>query len=122
MEIGQALPIQWTWWRHQMETFSALLAICVGNSSVTGEIPAKGQWRELWVFFCAWINGWVNNRGNGDLRFRRAHYDVNAMMCETRSRLGPEFSWSYDLVDHSPKRYHGAKAIAQEKYNWNNMI
>ena len=26
-----------TWWRHQMETFSALLAICVGNSPVTHE-------------------------------------------------------------------------------------
>ena len=24
-----------TWWRHQMETFSALLALCAGNSSVT---------------------------------------------------------------------------------------
>ena len=30
------------WWRHQMETFSALLAICVGNSPVPGEFPA--QW------------------------------------------------------------------------------
>ena len=27
------------WWRHQMETFSALLAICAGNSPVTGERP-----------------------------------------------------------------------------------
>ena len=25
-----------TWWRHQMETFSALLALCAGNSPVTG--------------------------------------------------------------------------------------
>ena len=30
-----------TWWRHQMETFSALLAICVGNSPVTGEFPTQ---------------------------------------------------------------------------------
>ena len=30
-----------SWWRHQMETFSALLAICVGNSPVTGEFPAQ---------------------------------------------------------------------------------
>ena len=29
------------WWRHQMETFSALLAICEGNSPVTGEFPAQ---------------------------------------------------------------------------------
>ena len=30
-----------SWWRHQMETFSALLAICAGNSLVTGEFPAQ---------------------------------------------------------------------------------
>ena len=29
------------WWRHQMETFSALLAFCVGNSPVTGECPSQ---------------------------------------------------------------------------------
>ena len=30
-----------TWWRHQMETFSALLAFCAGNSPVTVEFPAQ---------------------------------------------------------------------------------
>ena len=29
------------WWRHQMETLFALLAICVGNSLVTGEFLAQ---------------------------------------------------------------------------------
>ena len=29
------------WWRPQMKTFSALLAICVGNSPVSGEFPAQ---------------------------------------------------------------------------------
>ena len=33
------LPL--TWWHHQMETFSLLLAICAGNSPVTGEFPAQ---------------------------------------------------------------------------------
>ena len=31
-----------SWLRHQMETFSALLALCAGNSPVNGEFPA--QW------------------------------------------------------------------------------
>ena len=31
----------WSWWRHQMETFSALLAICAGNSPVPGEFPTQ---------------------------------------------------------------------------------
>ena len=30
------------WWRHQMETFSALLAICAGNSPVPCEFPTQG--------------------------------------------------------------------------------
>ena len=30
-----------TWWRYQMETFSALLAICAGNSPVPGEFPTQ---------------------------------------------------------------------------------
>ena len=30
-----------TWWRRHMEAFSALLAIFVGNSPVSGEFPAR---------------------------------------------------------------------------------
>ena len=30
-----------SWWRHQMETFSALLALCAGNSPVPGEFPVQ---------------------------------------------------------------------------------
>ena len=46
-----------TWWRHQMETFSALLAICAGNSSVAGEFPAKRPaTRSFDVFFDLRLN------------------------------------------------------------------
>ena len=30
-----------TWWCHQMDTFSELMALCVGNSPVTGEFPTQ---------------------------------------------------------------------------------
>ena len=30
-----------SWWRHQVETFSALLAICAGNSPFPGEFPTR---------------------------------------------------------------------------------
>ena len=33
--------ISFAWWRHQMETFSSLLAICAGNSPASGEFPAQ---------------------------------------------------------------------------------
>ena len=70
-----------SWWRHQMETFSALLALCAGNSSVPVKSPHKGQWRGALLFclICAWINDWVNNREAGDLRGHCGHYDVNVI-------------------------------------------
>ena len=41
-----------SWWRHQMETFSALLALCAGNSLVTGEFPSQRPvTRSIDVFF-----------------------------------------------------------------------
>ena len=41
-----------SWWRHQIETFSVLLAICAGNSPVPGEFPAKRPvTRSFDVFF-----------------------------------------------------------------------
>ena len=76
-----------TWWRHQMETFSALLALCAGNS------PRKGQWRGALIFFfiCAWINGGVNNREAGDLGLHRAHYDVTVMSVATSCHYCNDF-------------------------------
>ena len=53
--------IMHAWWRHPMETFSALLAFCAGNSPVPVNYPHKCQWRGALMFFliCAWINDWV---------------------------------------------------------------
>ena len=61
------------------ETFSALLVLCVGNSSVSGEFPHKGQLHGALMFslICACINGWVTNREAGDLRDHHAHYHCN---------------------------------------------
>ena len=45
------------WWRHQMETFSALLAICAGHSSVTSEFPGQRPVpRSFDVFFDLRLN------------------------------------------------------------------
>ena len=41
----------WSWWHHQMEPFSALLAICVGNSPVTGEFPSQRPVTRSFNFF-----------------------------------------------------------------------
>ena len=69
-----------SWWRHQMETFSALLAICAGNS-VAGEIPAQMPvTRNFDVFFDLRLNKRLSkHRKVGDLRRFHAHYDVTVM-------------------------------------------
>ena len=46
-----------SWWRHQMETFSALLTLCVGNSPVTGEFATQRPLtRSFHVFFDLRLN------------------------------------------------------------------
>ena len=55
-----------TWCRHQMETFSALLAICAGNSPVTSEFPAQRP--VTWsfdVFFDLHLNKWLSKQSWG---------------------------------------------------------
>ena len=41
-----------TWWRNQMEKFSALLALFAGNSPVTGEFPAQRPVTRSFDVFC----------------------------------------------------------------------
>ena len=55
-----------TWWRHQMEL--------TGHRGIS---RTKASDAELWCFL--WSDGWVNNRDAGDLRRRRAQYDVIVM-------------------------------------------
>ena len=70
------------WWRHQMESFSALLPLCAGNSPAPVNPPQKCQCRAALTFFliCVWITAWINNREAGDLRRHCAHYDVIVML------------------------------------------
>ena len=60
-EVTERMPLtqcQWgAWWRHQMETFSAFLALCAGNSPVTGEFPSQRPvTRSFHVFFDLRLN------------------------------------------------------------------
>ena len=86
--IERSLKI--TWWRHHMETFSALLALCAGNSPVTGDFPAQRPVTRALIFclIFVWIIDWVNNREAGDLRRHRGHYDIIVMM-NRRSKPNP---------------------------------
>ena len=52
-----------SWWRHQLEIFSALLAFCAGNSLVNGEFPAQRS--VTWsfdLFFGLRMNKWLSKQ------------------------------------------------------------
>ena len=78
-----------------METFSALLAICAGNSPASGEFPAQRPvTRSFDVFYDLRRNKRLsNNRKAGDLRRFRSHYDVivmiNSIIIVTSNGMSP---------------------------------
>ena len=41
-----------SWWCHQMEAFSALLALCAGNSPMTGDFPSQRPVTRSFDVFC----------------------------------------------------------------------
>ena len=81
------------WWRHQMETFSALLAVCAGNSPVPGEFPTQRPvTRGFDVFFDLRLNnrlskqwwGWWNENLSRSLwRHRNAIWHQWSPDCGT---------------------------------------
>ena len=112
-------PITWfvqinalAWWRHQMETFSALLALCEGNPPVTSLRPVTRSFDVSLT--CAWTNGWAINQDIGDLRLCGAYYDVTVMGItkytlkredpnKTRSRRMSYTSWEKSVLIRQPQ-------------------
>ena len=99
-----------SWWHHQMETFSALLAICAGNSPVPGEFPAQRPvTRSFDVFFDLRLNkrlskqswGWWFETLSWSLW---CHCNVNDICSELYQYLS-EFDFSTLFYD-VPGLYH----------------
>ena len=55
-----------SWWRHQMEIFSPLLALCEGNSPVTGGFPLQRSLASSLIF--SWLR--LNKRLSKQSRHR----------------------------------------------------
>ena len=54
------------WWRHQMETFIAVLALCAGNSPVPGKFPSQRPvTRSFDIFFDLRMNKRLNEQSLG---------------------------------------------------------
>ena len=72
-----------------METFSALLAICAGNSPLTGEFPTQRPvTRSFDVFFDLHLNKRLS---------KRAHDGVTVMRIEMKGKFNP-----FIMEDKSP--------------------
>ena len=71
----------WAWWRYQSKHFRRYWLFVQGIHWSPVNSPHKGQWCRALIFslICTWVNGCVNNRKAGDLRYHHAHYDVMVM-------------------------------------------
>ena len=69
------------WWCHQMETLSALLALCEGNPLITGGFTLKRPVMHSLMFslICTSTNVWANKWNAGELRRHQDPYDVTVM-------------------------------------------
>ena len=72
-----------SWRRNLMETFYALLVLCVGKPPVISGFPSKRPvtWRFDVFFNIRLMAAWSNYRDAGDLKRHVAHSDVTVMMC-----------------------------------------
>ena len=107
-------PHPFTWWRHQMETFSALLAICVGNSPVSGEFPIQRPvTRSFDVFFDLRLYKRLRKQWWG----YRAHCDVIVMRSATMdtpaTNLQPYENSLHDVIKwkHFPRYWPFVRGI-----------
>ena len=104
-----------SWWRHQMETFPALLAFFMGIRQSSVDSHHNGQWRGtlMFCFICAWTNGWANDQDAGDLRRHHALYDVTVMVDQLFALICHDVVWRKGKItrnvnifsEHSENRY-----------------
>ena len=82
-------------WRHRMEIFSVLLALCEGNPTVTGGFPSQ---RLAMQSFGVYFDLHPKKRLSKQSRRRLAHYDVTVM-------------WAHDFSTSSYSAEHQYPAL-----------
>ena len=102
--FGMAYAIlQFSWWRHQMETFLAWLAICAGNSPVPGEFPAQRPvTRSFDVFFDLHLNKPLSKQWRG--------WWFETLSCPL---------WRHCNVATLSWRFHGFGQLSRYIESWN---
>ena len=95
-----------TWWRHQMKTSFALLAL--GEPPVTSSFPHKGQWRgaidvfvDLHLYKC-----WANNPDTGDFKRHGTYYNVTVTVATVGNTINILSQASNVILTHLPLMPH----------------
>ena len=112
-KIDCLVAVAHIWWHHQMETFSALLAICAGNSPVSGEFPAQRPvTRSFDIFFDLRLNkrlskqscGWWFETLSCPLWCRcNEHHPVRNPHHLTQCHPSPNVTWYLAQLDRLEK-------------------
>ena len=106
-----------TLWRHQMETFSALLALCAGNSPATGEFPSQSPvTRSFDVFFALCLNKrsskqslgwWFETPSRSSWRHCNGHRDDQLCVpCSMSHAICTRFCCAFFCLCYRSSRIH----------------
>ena len=90
----------------------------------------KGPWRRALMFslISTWINDWVNNREDGDLRRHLAHYDVIVMIkmpsYQYRNSYYKDKTFIRGILYQERRSLYwdGAQMLSAWWQNWNHNI
>ena len=106
-----------TRWRHQMETFSALLALCAGNSLVTGEfLSQRPVTRSFHVFFDLCLNKRLSKqprRGWFETPWRSLWRHCNAIS-KYITQTTKSLYWYHNEKKNNSKSRHILRVILQQ--------
>ena len=119
----------WSWWRHQ-KTFSALLAICVGNSPVTVELPAQGPaTRSFDVFFDLrlnkrlskqWWGSWFETPWRPLWRHCNVIASLGTIMTKVQWQLNITFGWAVSFINSSIRPHQSSGGFdINDRITWN---
>ena len=135
---GKPCYLHMSWWRHQMETFSALLDLCVGNSPVTGEFPSQRPVTQSFdIFFDLRLNwclskqswGWwfetpllslwrnCNVCSESDMKQNTCLlYKHKALLARVVYTL--TFDWTWWDCSVTGRNWHQCPTVELKKYPW----
>ena len=102
-----------SWHRHQMGTFSALLALCAGNSPVTGEFPSQRPVpRGFVVLFDLRLNKWLIKQSI------RRYFETPSRPLWRHCNVQASWNFYYKHFEEQQKRYYESALWFDSRFYW----